>query len=324
MILTDYLRAKKDQAWDIARMSGVKHATIRLPEDEEFDITSAVHLSDVYKRYTDFGFTPIVIEPLPNALHDHIKSGDARRDEAIESFIRSFPILDKLNLRTVCFNWMAHIGWTRTRTDHPERGGALVTEFDLNNYEAGDAQITADELWANYEYFIKAVIPEAEKYGIKLALHPDDPPIPTLGKVNRIMVTKENIERAVFGTVKSDSLGLTMCQANFHLMGEEIPKVVNTFGKKIFFIHFRNVKGKPTHFHETFHDNGEIDMASALRCYTDAGIDVPIRVDHVPTMPDEVSNVPGYDAIGRFFAIGYLKGLLEATEIKGRGKNYEI
>ncbi|MBQ9769454.1 MAG: mannonate dehydratase, partial [Clostridia bacterium] len=178
-----------------------------------------------------------------------------------------------------------------------------------------DKKITADELWKNYEYFIKAVIPEAEKFGIKLALHPDDPPIPRLGEVERIMISRENIRRAVNDVVKSDSLGITMCQANYVIMGESLPEVIKEFRDKIFFIHFRNTVGTPEAFRETFHDNGVIDMAEVLRIYGENGVDVPIRVDHVPTMAGEVSTLPGYDAMGRMFAIGYLKGLLQALSL---------
>jgi len=74
--------------------------------------------------------------------------------------------------------------------------------------------------------------------------------------------------------------------------------------------------GCPDHFRETFHDNGALDMAALIRAYKKNGVDVPIRVDHVPTMAGEVSTLPGYDALGRMFAIGYLKGILQATDLQ--------
>ena len=208
MILADYFRSKRDATWDFALQSGVTHGVIRLPEDEGFDLTDASHWREVYKRFTDFGITPVTIEPMPNELHDHIKAGDSKRDECIEKAMKMFPIMRELNIDTICFNWMAHIGWLRTNSSYPERGGARVTEFHMADFKPTGAKITADELWANYEYFIKAVIPEAEKYGIKLALHPDDPPVPRLGDVERIMISKKNIKRAVYDIVNSDSLGI--------------------------------------------------------------------------------------------------------------------
>ena len=314
MILTDYFRSDYDITWDLAKQSGVNHGVIRLPETVDFDLTDKSHWKTVYNRFTDFGVKPIIIEPMPNAVHDHIKIGDELRDESIEKVIKMFPIMKELDINTICFNWMAHIGWLRTKSDFLERGGAKVTEFNMKDFKAGDAKITADKLWENYEYFIKAVIPEAEKNGIKLALHPDDPPVPKLGDVERIMISKANIKKAIYDFVKSDNLGLTMCQANYFIMGEDLIKTIEELAQKIFFVHFRNTKGIPTHFRETFHDNGDIDMALVLKTYIRCGVNVPIRVDHVPTLKGEESTLAGYDAFGRLFAIGYLKGLLEALE----------
>jgi len=313
MLLTDYFRSERDATWDIGRQCGVKYGVIRLPEDKAFDLTDKAHWQDVHKRFTDFGITPVIIEPMPNAVHDHIKAGDALRDESIEKVIKMFPIMRDLSIDTICFNFMAHIGWLRTSSDFLERGGARVTEFNMADFKPTDKKITADELWYNYTYFIKAVIPEAEKYGIKLALHPDDPPVPSLGGVERIMINKANIKRAIYDIVKSDNLGLTFCQANYLIMGESLDETIEELAEKIFFVHFRNTTGVPEHFRETFHDNGEIDMASVMKTYVRCGVDVPIRVDHVPTMAGEISSLPGYDALGRMFAIGYLKGILDST-----------
>ena len=251
---------------------------------------------------------------MPNELHDHIKVGDARRDESIERVISMFPRMRAHGIDTICFNWMAHIGWLRTRTDCPERGGARVTEFRMADLGPTEAAITAEQLWENYEYFLKAVLPDAERYGIKLALHPDDPPVSRLGGVARIMSDVDSIRRAVRGILPSDYLGVTMCQANFYLMGEDLPSVIAELADRIFMVHFRNVRGTRTDYRETWHDNGELDMAALMRLYHAHGVNVPIRVDHVPTMPGESAAVPGYDAIARLFAIGYLKGILDSCK----------
>lgn len=314
MLLTDYFRSTPDLTWQIARQCGVRHGVIRLPEDKAFDICQSSHWETVYKRFTDYGIRPVVIEPMPNALHDHIKAGDEKRDESIEKVIKMFPIMKELNIDTICFNFMAHIGWLRTRSDYPERGGATVTAFDATDFHPTDAKITAEELWRNYAYFVKAVVPEAEKYGIKLALHPDDPPVPKLGGVERIMISKANIKKAVYEIVNSESLGITMCQATYYIMGEDLESTIEEFANRIYLVHFRNTTGEPNHFHETFHDNGAIDMAKLMRVYVKNGVDVPIRVDHVPTMAGEKSTLPGYDAMGRLFALGYLKGILDSTK----------
>lgn len=311
MLLTDYFRSERDLTWDFAKQCGVNHGVIRLPETADFDICDFSHWEAVYKRFTDFSITPIIIEPMPNELHDHIKAGDEKRDECIEKLIKMLPFMDKLNIRTICFNWMAHIGWLRTSSDLQERGGALVTGFNLNDFTPTDKKITQQQLWDNYKYFIDAVIPYAEKYNINLALHPDDPPLERLGNVERIMISADNIEKAM-NVRKSQNLGITMCQATYKMMGEDLYKVIPRFADKIMFVHFRNTTGVKNDFRETFHDNGEIAMADIMRLYKKCGVDVPVRVDHVPTMAGEKTQIAGYDALGRLYAIGYLKGILEA------------
>lgn len=316
MILTDYFRSPRDLTWDFAKQCGVNHGVIRLPETKDFDLTKASHWEIVYKNFMDFGIKPLIIEPMPNEVHDHIKAGDALRDASIDKVIKMFPIMDKLDIRCICFNWMAHIGWFRTDSNIKERGGALVTGFDATKFIPTDAKITSKELWENYEYFLKAVLPDAEKYGIRLALHPDDPPVPRLGDVERIMISYENIKKAIYDICPSEMLGVTMCQATYHIMGEDLYKVIPELADKIFFVHFRNTTGHKLNYRETFHDNGEIDMAKMLMLYKKCGVDVPIRVDHVPLMAGEKQEVAGYTAIGRLFAIGYLKGLLQGIEEK--------
>lgn len=311
MILTDYFRSSHDMTWDYAKQCGVEHGVIRLPEDAEFDITDFSHLEKVYKRFVDFGIKPIVIEPMPNELHNHIKIGDEYRDECIEKVIKMFEYMDKLDVRTICFNWMAYIGWLRTNISIKERGDALVTGFNIDDFKPIDKKITSDELWDNYSYFINAVIPYAEKYNVRLALHPDDPPLAKLGDVERIMVSYENIKKAI-NIVDSPNLGVTMCQATYCMMGEDLYKVIPELADKIFFVHFRNAVGNKFKFRESFHDNGIIEMANIMKLYQQCNVDVPIRVDHVPLMAGEKQETAGYTALGRLYAIGYLKGILEA------------
>lgn len=314
MILADYFRSAKDITWDYAKQCGVNHGVIRLPETDSFDLTNAAHWQEVYDSFTNYGIIPLIVEPMPNCVHDHIKAGDDKRDESIEKVIKMLPIMRKLNIDTICFNWMAHIGWLRTSSDIVERGGALVTGFDFSDFKPTGQSITAEELWANYKYFLDAVVPEAEKFDIKLALHPDDPPLPKLGDVSRIMISAKNIKKAIYDIHPSDILGVTMCQATYHMMGEDVEQVIRDFADKIFFVHFRNATGNKLKFRETFHDNGDLDMGKLILLYKELGLNVPVRVDHVPTLVGEDTEVAGYAAMGRLFAIGYLKGLLEQSD----------
>ncbi len=312
MILTDYLPSQPSLQWEYALQCGVTNAVIRLPEDDAFDPCDPSHWATVCKRFRDRGIRPLVVEPMPNALHDHIKAGDSRRDECIEKAAKMLPIMAKEGVTTLCYNFMAHVGWTRTSSDLIERGGALVTGFDLNDYQPTEAAITERELWNNYTALMQALVPAAERSGVKLALHPDDPPLPKLGNVSRIMISLANIQRAL-EIGHSPNAGVTFCQATYAMMGEDLYQAIPALKERIFFVHFRNVTGDKTRFRETCHDNGELDMAALLRLYQKCGVDAPIRVDHVPTLAGERNDQPGYAALGRLFAIGYLKGLLDGT-----------
>ena len=314
MLLTDYLRSDRDLTWDYALQCGVHHAVIRLPEDPAFDPTNPAHWRSVVGRFRSAGLTPVVVEPLPNALHDHIKAGDGQADACIEAVTRMLAAMDQVNIRTLCFNFMAYVGWTRTDNALPDRGGARVTGFSLADYRPTPAAITAEQLWRNYTQFVQGVLPYAERYHIRLALHPDDPPLPNLGGVARIMSSVANIQRAL-DVGHSPWLGVTFCQACFHLMGADLDRLIPAWLEKIFFVHFRNVTGTAQDFRETFHDAGDLPMAHLVDLYRRCGIDVPVRVDHVPTMAGETQTT-GYTALGRLYALGYLRGLLEGTACK--------
>lgn len=314
MLLSDYFLSTPSIQWQLSRQLGVNHAVVRLPEDPEFDIADPAHIKAVADRFKEAGLRPLVVEPMPNHVHDHIKRGGEKRDECIEKVIKMIPLLAENGWETICTNFMAEVGWYRTSRTVPERGGALVTGFDLRDAHI-DPRLAIDEpaLWYNLEYFLKAVIPVCEQCGIRIGLHPDDPPLKRLGNVSRILVSKANIQRAL-DLVPSPNLGVTMCQANYAAMGEDVYECIEHFGRqnKIFFVHFRDIAGSLECFHETFHDNGPTDMVKALRCYQRVGFDGPIRVDHVPTMAGEANGRPGYESLGRLYAIGYLRGLAEA------------
>lgn len=316
MILTDYFRSPRDLTWDYALQCGVTHGTIRLPETPEFDPANASHWRGIVERFREAGIRPLVVEPLPNALHDHIKLGDAQRDACIEKALAMFPIMEELGLTTLCANFMAAVGWTRTRQDLPDRGGALVTGFDLDEYQAPSdtPAVSEEQLWKNLAYFLRAAVPVAEKHGIRIALHPDDPPLPRLGPVARILRSADAFERA-WALAPSPCLGATFCQATFAMMGEEIYSLIPRWKNRIFFVHFRNARGNAWHFRETFHDDGQLDMPRLLRLYAShCHADTPIRVDHVPAMGNADAR-DGYGATGRLFALGYLKGLLQGEGI---------
>ncbi|WP_046243495.1 SDR family NAD(P)-dependent oxidoreductase [Hymenobacter terrenus] len=240
--------------------------------------------------------------------------------ERLQTVSGGIPLgrLGQLGIRLLCYNFMA-TGWYRTSTTVPERG-ALVSGFDtavadrLPLTEHG--VIPAEAIWANYAYFLARVLPHAERAGVRLALHPDDPPVPSLLGIGRIFTSTAAIRRAL-SLADSAAHGLTFCQGTYTTMGEDVPALVQEFGAqgRIHFVHVRDVVGHADSFRETFPDNGPTDMAAVFRAYQAVGFAGPIRSDHAPTMAGESNAQPGYEAKGHLFGIGYMKGLMDALGI---------
>jgi mannonate dehydratase len=253
----------------------------------------------------------------PPALSEKTKLGLDGRDQEIGNFVTLMKNLSKAGIDVICYNWMPVIGWARTTNDRTGRGGALVTAFDYEDIKDNSltkyGKVSKESLWKNLEYFLKAVVPEAEKYGIKLAMHPDDPQVDSIRGISRIMTSVDAFKRMA-DIYPSPNNGITMCQGNFSLMGADIPTVVKYFGNRnlIHFVHFRNVRGGKMNFVETFHDEGQIDMYAAMKAYIDIGFKGPLRPDHVPTMAGDSNEHPGYSALGSLYAAGYIRGLIEA------------
>ena len=210
---------------------------------------------------------------------------------------------------------MVGTGWARTGV-REGRGGAMATYFSLAETPRVPLKLTKDQVWANYGHFIKSVMPTAEKCGVRMGLHPDDPCLPELGGYARILETVADYDRA-YSIYPCESNAVTYCQANFKLMGADLEETARHFGKRIAFVHVRDVEGDKTDFTELFHDQGTTDQFSLMRTYRSLGLDVPMRGDHVPEMEGDrklvEDAIPGYFNMGRLFANGYLKALLKGT-----------
>ncbi|MGV3662249.1 MAG: mannonate dehydratase [Prosthecobacter sp.] len=254
---------------------------------------------------------------IPHLKYVHNLPGRDQQIEDIKTLIRHMA---EAGMEVLCYSWMPDEDWQRTSSTVVERGGALVTEFNLahvgRNVTDADGRppkiTAANELWDNLKHFLDAVLPTAEEAGIKLAMHPDDPPLPELQGQPRIMISNAAMRR-VTELAPSPSNGLCYCVGSLHPAGENVIAGIRDLADKIFFVHARNVRGTARHFVETWHDNGEIDMPAVIRTLKQAGYQGTIRPDHAPSMAGETNETPGYEMLGRLFAAGYLRGLMQCA-----------
>lgn len=246
--------------------------------------------------------------------------GTAGRDAEIEAFKRGLDKMGAAGIGTLCYNfmwWTPGLGVVRTSMTTRERGGAWVSSFDAAGMAEAppvEGAIDDDErMWDHLEYFLKRVVPAAEAAEVKLAMHPDDPPMSLRGQA-RIMRSVENFDR-MLDLVDSPCNGITFCQGCFAEMGADIPVTIRHFGDRIHFVHFRDVAGETSAFRETFHDNGKTDMLAAMRAYGEIGFEGVMRPDHAPFLhgAGDSGEPNGYNMMGKIWAVGYMKGLMEAV-----------
>ena len=268
------------------------------------------------EQYESAGFVLDVVEARPPL--NKAKRGQEGRDEEIAAVIEMLENMGKLGIKTWCYEWMTDMNWLRTATAIPSRGGSFVSGYDHTKMElAGetpDGPVSEESLWETLEYFLLKILPVAERVGVQLAMHPDDPPLSPIRGIGRIMSSLENYQR-LLELCPSPMNGITLCQGNFGLMTKDLPGAIRHFGmqKKVFFVHFRDVAGDKTKFQETWHDDGPTDLYECMRAYREVGFEGVLRPDHVPTLDCEPNDRPGYAVLGRLFAVGYIRGLQECV-----------
>jgi len=305
----------------LATQAGVKHAIVSVAGalDQVRREQYVETLQKIKDEFSAAGMTIAGVESHPVAA-EKIKLGAEGRDTEIENYKAAIGALSKAGIPMICYNFMAGLGWYRTKVDVRERGGALVSEFNLKEAAAKGptewGEVSEEKMWSNIEYFLKAVIPVAEQHNVQMALHPDDPPLSPLRGIARICISGKNYRR-IMDMVPSRVNGVTYCQANFVLMGEDAEALAREWcrKKKVFFVHFRDVAGTREHFHETFHDNGPTNMVRMLQVYSENSFSGPMRPDHAPTLANEDNDQPGYAMNGKIFAFGYMAGIMRALKL---------
>ena len=265
-------------------------------------------------RVEDAGMKLFAIENIPPRHCDKILAGLPGRDEQIENWCRSLVNMGRAGIPVLGYHFMVLSVWRTSETTRG-RGQALVTSFDYDLVK--DAPITElgeisdDQMWDNYTYFLKAVIPVAERAGVRMCLHPDDSPISPIAGVARIFRSHESLKRLT-EIVPSDYNGLEFCQGTVSEMPEDVLEAIRYFGSrdKIFYVHFRNVSGPVPAFEETFIDEGHVDMLEAMKLYKEVGFDGPMIDDHSPMVVQD----PGYGYRSRAYSLGYMRALMDTVE----------
>ena len=255
------------------------------------------------------------MENVPARMMNHVKAGDAHRQAQIDGYCRTIENLGRAGIPVLGYEFML-LPVVRTSFAAATRGEARTSVFDLDEFDQVDAfdavPVSSDELWDRYAYFISSVVPVAESAGVKLAMHPDDPPLPELGSVARGFSTRAAFERAL-AISESPCHGLNFCvgtfaEADVDLMYEALERFARA--GKVFCVHFRNIRRRGNGFIETFVDDGEVDVARTMRILVDSGFSGFILDDHVPQMVGD----EGWRHRGRAFNTGYIMGLLRGSD----------
>ncbi len=281
-----------------------------------------------------------VIESIP--VHEDIKLGRKDRDGLIDRFCESVHAVGGASVPVVCYNFMPVFDWLRTdlamrlsdgstalsfsreemaRIDFSKGTGELpgwATAYsgdELSELRAAYDATDDEQLWENLGYFLERVVPEAKSAGVKLALHPDDPPWPVAG-FPRIITSADAFIRVV-GLVDDAANGVTLCTGSLGARPTEarrLPRAVRELGDRIHFVHARNVitTGDET-FHEAEHPFGDVDLPAVIRALKDIGFDGPMRPDHGRMIWGERGRA-GYGLYDRALGATYLLGIWHGLE----------
>ncbi|CAK7262170.1 MULTISPECIES: mannonate dehydratase [unclassified Shinella] len=292
-------------------------AAERLRSGQHWEVEDLVELRQQAERH---GLELFNISVTPLFRYNKIVGGVDGRDEQIESWCRSIRNLGEAGILSITYAFGPNIGATAKawRTgNQPVRGGAEAPVFDEtmvdNGRDVGIGPLSEDQVWENFAYFLKGIMPAAEKAGVKMMLHPADPQVPVLGGIAQIHRSAESFFRT-FDIVDSPSNVACFCQGCFAQMleGEDVIAAIRRFGEmgKIGYVHFRNVEGTRGNFVEQFPDVGKVDMYRAMLEYKKVGFEGYFTPDHVP----EVIGDTPWGHRSRAFALGYIRGLIQSVQ----------
>jgi mannonate dehydratase len=328
----------------IPGMKGIVSAIYDIPVGEAWPFEKIVELKSKVEKH---GLTLDVIESVP--VHEDIKLGLPSRQEYINNYKETLRNLGKAGIPVVCYNFMPVFDWTRSSLDHElpdgsncliyqqevvERMNPLTGELALPGWDTSYGKdemhnlltqyqfVTEEDLWDNLGHFISEIMPVADEFGVKMAIHPDDPPWSIFG-LPRIITNKENLLRFV-QLYDSPNNGLCLCSGSLGADPDnDFPEMVRYFGalNRVNFMHARNIKhiGDKS-FQESSHlsIDGSLDMYEIIRALSEINFEGPIRPDHGRMIWGETGK-PGYGLYDRALGATYLNGMWEAV-IKERSR----
>jgi len=332
----------------IRQIPGVTGVITTLYDTVPGEVWKRSEVQRIKKEVEDAGLRLAGIESVN--IHDSIKIGSCDREQYIENYIKTLEVLGEERIDLVCYNFMPVFDWTRSDLAKLRTDGSTVLSYDQFIIDGIDPEkimdsmdeksngfvlpgwepermariaelfelykdVDEDKLVANLQYFLKAIIPTCEKYGIKMAIHPDDPGWSVFG-LSRIMKNKEDLLRLV-SLVDSPCNGVTLCTGSLASNpNTDIPDVIRALIGKIHFAHVRNVvhigEGK---FDEAAHlsSDGSLDMYEIMKALYETGFDGVVRPDHGRAIWGEIS-MPGYGLYDRALGAAYLNGIWESLE----------
>ena len=267
---------------------------------------------------------PLTSAGIEKQIWPSIMLGTPERDRDIEKAQKCIEAASQAGIPLLLYN-MAILPVVRTPHRTPGRGGATYSHFNYEELKDDPplpyAPVTADQAWERITYFVERVIPVAEACQVKMGCHQHDPGMPAgvgYRGIERVLGSIEGVKRFV-NLSPSPYHGLNFCQGTISEMctsPKQVYEAIRTFGsqKKIFWVHFRNIRGGFLGFNEVFPDEGDIDMLKALRTYKEVGYDGVLVPDHCPHVPLDTPN--GH--VARAFCFGYMKALLQAVEDEDR------
>ncbi|SFI78954.1 mannonate dehydratase [Thermoflavimicrobium dichotomicum] len=339
-----------EQIKQIPGVEGIVWALHDLPAGEEWPMERILEVKELADRH---GLNIDVVESVN--VHEEIKLGRPGRDKYIENYKRTIEKLGKVGVKVICYNFMPVFDWIRTDLFKELEDGSTAMfyehakianmnpaelvrrmnenpELTLPGWEPERLQylstmleaykdVTEEQLWDNLKYFLEQVIPVAEANGIKMAIHPDDPPWSVFG-LPRIITNQENIRRFL-NLVDHPNNCITLCSGSLGANPEnDVAAMVREFANRIPFAHIRNVRVYENgDFIETSHraQDGSVDICDVVKAFHENGFTGYCRPDHGRHIWGEVSR-PGYGLYDRALGIMYLWGIWDSLE-RGKRRN---